>query len=115
MFNNSIHAIVLNRCGSCHLPAGLAGAAPTAGFTALRYVLTGDPEGDYNVTLSMIGNTASPGTTELLGRPRSTGTSPIHPQIPPAGGGTAGPVFPTNTDPDYLAVCHWINSSGPCP
>lgn len=115
VFNNSIHAIVLNRCGGCHQPAGLAGAAPTAGFTALRYVLTGDPEGDYNVTLSMIGNTASPGSTELLRRPRSTGTNPTHPQVAPAGGGTAGPVFPTATDPDYLAVCHWINSSGPCP
>lgn len=117
VFDNSIHTVLINRCGSCHVPAGIAGAAPTAGFTALRYVLTGDPEGDYNVTLSMIGDTANPGATQLLSRPRSTGTSPnpIHPQIPPAGGGAAGPVFPTAADPDYLTVCHWINSAGPCP
>jgi hypothetical protein len=114
-FDNTVHAILLNRCASCHQPAGLVGAAPTAGFTARRYVLTGDPEGDYNVTLSMIGNTASPGTTELLSRPRSTGTNPTHPQIVPVGGTVGGPVFPTAADTDYLALCHWINSSGPCP
>jgi len=115
VFDNSVHTILLNRCGSCHNPVGAVGA-PAPNFVARRYVLTGDPEGDLNVTLSMIGNTASPGTTELLRRPRSTGTSPIHPQIIPVGGTVAGPVFATSADTDYQAICSWINSSaGSCP
>jgi hypothetical protein len=118
VFDNSIHAILLTRCGSCHQPVGVVGTpagTPNAGFVGRRFVLTGDPEGDLNVTLSMIGDTSNPGSSELLRRPRSTGTNPTHPQVTPSGG-VAGPVFATSGDADYQAICSWINSSaGPCP
>jgi hypothetical protein len=71
-------------------------------------VFTGQPVGDFNVTLSMISNVATPGTNELLRRPASIGTNPTH--------GTAiggGAVMPS-TDPDYRTICNWIRS-GACP
>jgi hypothetical protein len=112
VFDNSIHAILLNRCGSCHQPVGVAGTpagTPNVNFVGRRFVLTGDPEGDFNVTLSMVGDRSQPAMTELLRRPASTGTNPTHGTLP--GGGA----ILLTTDPDYVAVCSWISLAGTCP
>jgi len=115
VFNATVHPILLNRCAACHQAVGLPGSggtAPNAGFVGRRFVLTGQAEGDFNVTLSMVGNVTSPATTELLRRPASTGTNPTHGLAP--GGGAVMPV----TDPDYRTVCNWINITnvaGACP
>jgi len=110
VFDSSIHAILLNRCGSCHDPVGAVGAAPP-NFVGRRFVLTGDPEGDFNVTLSMVGNRALPMTTELLRRPASTGTgispNPIH-------GLLDGLPILSTSDPDYVSICAWISTTGLC-
>jgi len=106
VFNATVHPILLNRCAACHQAVGLPGSggtAPNAGFVGMRFVLTGQAEGDFNVTLSMVGDVASPATTELLRRPASTGTNPTHGLA--VGGGAVMPV----TDPDYITVCNWIN------
>jgi len=71
-------------------------------------VLNGQAEGDYNVTLSMISDVASPGTSELLRRPASSGLNPTHGV---AVGG--GPVMPVG-DPDYQCIFNWIQGST-CP
>jgi hypothetical protein len=117
-FTTTVQPILLARCGACHQAVGLpgtGGTTPNAGFVGRRFVLTGQAEGDYNVTLSMVGNVANPAATELLSRPTSTGTNPTHPQVVPLGGSTAGPVL-TTADPDYTAICTWINNSpGVCP
>jgi hypothetical protein len=110
-FNTTVHPVLLNRCGSCHQAVGLPGTGattPSATFVARRFVLTGQAEGDLNVTVSMVGNTANPGMTELLRRPASTGTNPVHGLTP-----NGGAILLT-TDPDYRAICNWIRA-GACP
>jgi hypothetical protein len=116
VFDNSIHAILLNRCGSCHQPVGVAGTTTgttNTGFVGRRFVLTGDPEGDFNVTLSMVGDVCQPAQSELLRRPASTGTNPTH-GVTPSG----GPILSTTPtpDPDYVAIYNWISAAGTtCP
>jgi len=116
-FNTTVHPILLNRCGACHQAVGLpgtGGTAPNVGFVGRRFVLTGQAEGDFNVTLSMVGNIANPATTPLLARPVSNGLAPnpVHPQIP-IGSPTPTPVLSTG-DADYKAICNWIQA-GACP
>jgi len=111
-FNSSIHNILLTRCGACHNPVGTVGAAPP-NFVGRRYVLTGDPEGDFNVTLSMVGDRAQPMATQLLRRPASNGTgigltNPLHGLL------NGSPILST-TDPDYVSICNWISLTGTCP
>ena len=111
VFDSSVHAILLNRCGSCHQPVGAAGTpagTPNANFVGRRFVLTGDPEGDFNVTLSMVGDRSQPAKTELLRRPASTGTNPTHGTLP--GGGA----ILLTTDPDYQCIFNWIQGTT-CP
>jgi hypothetical protein len=110
-FNSTVHPILLNRCSSCHQAVGLPGSGgtvPNPGFVGKRFVLTGQAEGDFNVTLSMISNVANPGSNALLRRPASTGTNPTHGVA--IGGGAVLPA----TDPDYRTICNWIQS-GACP
>ena len=111
VFTTRVHPILLNRCAACHQAVGLPGTGgnvPNGGFVGKRYVLTGQAEGDYNVTLSMISDVASPGTSELLRRPASSGLNPTHGV---AVGG--GPVMPVG-DPDYQCIFNWIQGST-CP
>jgi hypothetical protein len=111
-FNSSVHPILLNRCASCHKPYsnnGTTGQPVNAAFQANQFILTGDPMGDYNNTLTMVTNVCTPSQNPLLLRPTSTGggTYP-HPQI----GSPAGPVLLT-TDADYNTILSWI-ASGTC-
>jgi len=113
VFNSTVHPILLNRCGVCHQAVGLpgtGGTTPNPGFVGRRYVLTGQQEGDFNVTLSMISNVANPGANPLLSRPASDGISP-NPLHGLAVGG--GPVMPAG-DPDYLCISNWIQGVA-CP
>ena len=113
VFNSTIHPILLNRCSTCHQAVGLpgtGGTTPNPGFVGRRYVLTGQQEGDFNVTLSMISNVASPGANELLRRPASDGVSP-NPLHGLAVGG--GPVMPAG-DADYTCIANWIQGVA-CP
>lgn len=113
VFNSTVHPILLNRCSTCHQAVGLpgtGGTTPNPGFVGRRYVLTGQPEGDFNVTLSMISNVANPGANDLLRRPASDGVSP-NPLHGLAVGG--GPVMPVG-DPDYQCIVNWIQGST-CP
>jgi hypothetical protein len=110
--SGGIHDRLLARCGSCHQAIGSDGTAnPT--FQRSNYVLTGDAEGDLNVTLSMINNVCTPSQSYLLRYPLSDGVAPnvVHPQI----GTTPGPVL-TMTDADYVAIAAWISAgAGACP
>lgn len=101
VFENSVHPILLNRCGTCHQAVGQPGTGTNPNFVGRRFVLTGQAEGDFNVTLSMIGDVSSPATTELLRRPVSTGTNPTHGLV----GGN--PVLQTS-DSDYQCISNWI-------
>ena len=104
VFNTTVHPILLNRCASCHQAVGQPGTGGGTGFVGRRFVLTGQAEGDFNVTLSMVGDVSTPATSELLRRPASDGINPVHGQ---AVGG--GPVMPVG-DPDYNTICNWIRA-----
>ncbi len=60
-FNSQVEPILSANCASCH-QAGL-------GDPQNRFVLTGNPQGDYNVTLGMINNTCQAASNPLLARP----------------------------------------------
>jgi hypothetical protein len=105
VFDATVHPILLNRCGSCHQAVGSDPTAPPPTFSGQRYVLTGQAEGDFNVTLTMVNNVCDAANTPLLRRPTSTGTNPVHPQIgtPPA------PVL-TVGEADYNTILGWIQA-----
>jgi hypothetical protein len=93
---------------SCHTPGGNAGASQaTNSFVRNRYILTGDVEGDYNVTLTMISNTCNAASNALLRRPST---------VPhPAGAtGQATAVLPAGSA-GYTAISNWIARGCPTP
>ena len=62
-FEAQVYPVLQANCAAgCH-QAGGTGPTPTASpsFRGNRFILTGSPEGDYNVTLSMISNTCMRG------------------------------------------------------
>jgi hypothetical protein len=100
-----VHPVLLNRCGSCHQAVGSDPTAPPPTFSGQRYVLTGQAEGDFNVTLTMVNNVCDAANTPLLLRPTSTGTNPVHPQV----GTPPGPVL-TVGEADYNTILGWIQA-----
>ena len=52
--------VLRTSCVGCHQPTGNSGASQTGqSFLRNRYVLTGNAEGDYNVTLTMVTDTCN--------------------------------------------------------
>ncbi|MGA0610895.1 hypothetical protein [Caldimonas sp. KR1-144] len=96
-------------CVNCHSPIGNSGALSggSTSFANNRFILTGDAEGDYNVTLSMISNTCDPAANRLLQRPST---------IPhPAGatGQTVAVLPPASAG--YTSIANWIRTGCPTP
>ncbi len=107
-FDSTVHPVLRAQCVACHQPAGSSGGAASSGSGAgstnvarSRFVLTGSPEGDYNVTLSMVSNTCQPNSNPLLVRPS---TSP-HPM-----GAAAGSVPLPVGSAGYTAIANWISA-----
>jgi hypothetical protein len=72
------------------------------GFQSNRFILTGNAEGDYNVTLTMVSNTCSAANNALLQRP-STAPHPsgsLGQTTPPLPAGSAG----------YQTILNWISA-----
>lgn len=118
VFENAVQPILTARCASCHQPfsGGLPGTGVNPGFETNRFILTGNTEGDYNVTLTMVNNTCQPDQSYLLSRPVSTEIdTPPHPRIddPTV---VDDPVNPTADDvavmtageADYNTISSWI-------
>ncbi|MFQ5936516.1 MAG: hypothetical protein ACE5LB_08920, partial [Acidiferrobacterales bacterium] len=121
-FTNSVHPILMSRCASCHQAFGTADNGspnpndPLPGFVGNRFVLTGNQEGDFNVTLSMVNSVCTPSASHLLSRPASSGTNPTHPPLDPAAA-LPQPILPAG-DPDYQTIFSWIavgQGSASCP
>jgi hypothetical protein len=94
VFEASVHPILRNQCVACHQPG--------MGFQSNRFILTGNAEGDYNVTLSMVSNTCNAASNALLQRP-STAPHPsgaIGQTTPPLPAGSSG----------YQTILNWISS-----
>ena len=98
-FTAQVQPILDASCASCH-QAGL-------GDPQNRFVLTGNPQGDYNVTLGMINDTCHAASNPLLARPSTvphpaaaiTQTTAVLPA------GSAG----------YERIASWIASGCPSP
>ena len=112
IFQSNVHPILMARCNVCHQAFGgngTSGNPVNPAFSPNMFVLTGDLEGDLNVTLTTISNVCTPAQNPLLLRPTSNGTGPFpHPQI----GSPAHPVLAT-TEPDYQTILNWI-ATGTC-
>jgi hypothetical protein len=105
-FDATVHPVIRANCVICHQPTGNSGAAQTGqSYLRNRYILTGDAEGDYNVTLTMISNACNANTVAanaLLQRPST---------VPhPAGAlGQSAAVLPVGSA-GYNAIATWIST-----
>ena len=107
-FAAEVLPVLQANCVSCHTPGGNSGASQASNsFVRNRYILTGDVEGDYNVTLTMISNTCNAASNALLRRPST---------VPhPAGAtGQATAVLPAGSA-GYTAISNWIARGCPTP
>jgi Hydrazine synthase alpha subunit middle domain len=100
VFDIAVHPVLRNQCVGCHQPTGSSGAGSSS-FASNRFVLTGSPEGDYNVTLSMVSDTCNLSRNALIVRPS---TAP-HPN-----GAAAGSTPLPAGSAGYTAIANWINS-----
>jgi hypothetical protein len=107
VFAAQVFPILRSTCAaSCHQAIGSDPTTPAGtAFRQNRFVLTGSPEGDFNVSLSMISDTCKPGSNYLLSRPST---------VPhPAGAvGQTAAVLPVGSA-KYTTIANWI--SGGCP
>ncbi|HEY6353081.1 MAG TPA: hypothetical protein VIY30_01200, partial [Burkholderiaceae bacterium] len=101
VFDSTILPILSSTCAaSCHQAGGVGSTvAPGTSFKGNRFVLTGSPEGDLNVTLTMISDTCNPASNYLLLRPS---TAP-HPS-----GAASAPVPLPVGSANYNTISSWI-------
>jgi hypothetical protein len=103
-FEAQVLPVLRSTCAAgCHQAVGSDQTTPAGTvFTDNRLVLTGDVEGDYNATLSVISDTCTPSANYLLMRPST---------IPhPAGAtGQITAVMPVGSA-SYTAIANWILS-----
>jgi Hydrazine synthase alpha subunit middle domain len=102
-FAAKVHPILMANCAAaCHQAIGSSASAVPAGtsFRNNRFVLTGDAEGDYNVTLTMVSDACNAPKNYLLSKP-STVPHPLG-----AAGNTSArmPVGSAN----YNEIASWI-------
>jgi hypothetical protein len=104
-FTSEVYPILRSTCmGACHQATGTnAGGS----FRGNRFVLTGDAEGDFNVTLTLINDTCNPASNRLLQAPST---------VPhPAGALTqTQAVLPVGSLP-YSTIVSWIARGCPTP
>jgi hypothetical protein len=102
-FEASVLPVLQSTCMACHQPVGNSGAAQTTtSFIRNRFVLTGNPAGDYNVTLTMVTDTCKAASNALLMRPSTV-------PHPAGASGQTTPVLPS-ASAGYAAIASWISS-----
>jgi hypothetical protein len=113
-FTAQVYPILLSTCAAnCHMARGSDTTVPGgASFLGDKFVLTGNPMGDYNNTLTMISdacNVSDP-ANYLLSMPSSLPTStPPHPASPTNGNAAVLPSGSSN----YSIIANWIHSGCP--
>ena len=107
-FTADVYPILRSTCmGACHQAGvGSSGEADTTP-SRNRLVFTGDVEGDYNVSLTMINDTCNPAANRLLQRPST---------VPHPAGALAQTtaVLPLDGLP-YSTIVSWIARGCPTP
>lgn len=102
-FNDKVLPILRSTCAaSCHQAVGSDTIPAGTSFSSNRLVLTGDSDGDYGITLSMITNTCSPDSNLLLQRPSTV-------PHPSGAAGQTSAVLPMGSA-NYNAIRAWIAS-----
>ena len=104
-FEAKVLPILNSTCATyCHMGVG---SGTGKSFIHNRFVLTGDPEGDYNVTLTMISDTCNPTSNTLLSKPST---------IPHPSGATGQTtaVLPAGST-DFATIVQWIATGCPTP
>jgi hypothetical protein len=103
-FEAQVYPILQAQCAACHQAVGSNGQLT---FRNNRFVLTGDAEGDFGVTLTMISNTCQPASNYLLQRPSTI-------PHPAAATGQTTAVLPMGSA-NYKTISSWIASGCPTP
>jgi hypothetical protein len=102
-FIASVYPILQSTCAGCHQALGSTNTTTTAtSFTDNRFVLTGDPDGDWGVTMTMISDTCHPAVDYLLVRPSTI-------PHPDAATTQTTAVLPAGRA-DYTAIANWVAS-----
>jgi hypothetical protein len=102
-FTAQVYPILETTCAGCHQARGSTNTPTGAtSFTDNRFVLTGDPEGDWGVTMTMISDTCHPPVDYLLARPSTI-------PHPDAATTQTQAVLPANSA-DYATIAHWISA-----
>ena len=91
----------------CHLAIGDKTTAAGTSFRQNRFVLTGESEGDFGATLSMISDTCTPASNYLLKRPSTV-------PHPSGAASQASAVLPVGSA-GYTAISNWIRGGCPSP
>jgi hypothetical protein len=104
-FEAKVYPILKAQCANCHQAVGSNGTETT--FRNNRFVLSGDVEGDFGVTLTMISNTCAPASNYLLQRPSTV-------PHPAAATGQTTAVLPVGSA-NYNTMSTWIASGCPKP
>ncbi len=99
-FKSDVHPILKSTCAaSCHQAIG--SNASTTTFRNNRFVLTGDAEGDYNVTLTMISDACTAASNALLTRPST---------VPhPSGSTRTTAILPVGSAA-YNTIASWVRT-----
>ena len=104
-FEARVLPILNSTCATnCHMAVG---SGRGTDFRNNRFVLTGSPEGDFNVTLSMITDTCRAASNPLLARPST---------VPhPAGARNQVTAVLPATSANFATIARWIASGCPKP
>lgn len=114
VFDADVQPILLQRCGACHQAFGNTGTLPDLNapnpqfIRSNRFVLTGNPDGDFNVTVGMVSDVCNRQDNELLLRPVSDSSgapsNPMHPLV------NGVPVLDA-TGQEYHTILNWITAA----
>jgi hypothetical protein len=102
-FTSTIYPILTTTCAGCHQAIGSDGTQTgTTSFHDNRFVLTGSPDGDFNVTMTMISDTCNPPADYLLLRPSTI-------PHPPGVTGQTTAYLPVGSA-NYTTIANWIKT-----
>ena len=102
-FIASVYPILQSTCAGCHQARGSTNTPTGAtSFTDNRYVLTGDPDGDWGVTMTMVNDVCHPPTSYLLARPSTI-------PHPDAATTQTTAVLPAGSA-NYATIASWISA-----
>ncbi|MDH3452296.1 MAG: hypothetical protein OEN20_07730, partial [Gammaproteobacteria bacterium] len=109
-FTASVHPMLMSSCAGCHQAFGSVDGVPDLSlenptFSANRFVLTGNVDGDFNVTAAMVNEVCNSAASALVSRPVSVETdSPPHPSV------SGGPVLSVGGG-GHATLIAWIDAA----